>query len=85
MVGAADPGGHSTKAVPPTDATLGSASGGLILVPSQQLGVAHRSDLLLSSGAGLILHHPRQWDGAWGEGWLHTHGRVRWGWATGPG
>lgn len=69
-------GGHSTRAVPPTDATLGSAGGGLILVPSQKLGVAHRSDLLLSSGAGLILQRARQWDGARGEGWLHTHGRA---------
>lgn len=32
MVGAADPGrGHSPTAVPPADATLGSAGGGLIL------------------------------------------------------
>lgn len=37
------------------------------------LGVACWTDLLLSSGAGLVLQHARQWDGARGEGWLHTH------------
>lgn len=37
------------------------------------LDVACWTDLLLSSGAGLVLQHARQWDGARGEGWLHTH------------
>lgn len=49
----------------------------LWFVPSKRgdlrLGVACRTDLLLSPGAGLILHGARQWDGAGGEGRPYTH------------
>lgn len=49
-------------------------------VPSRRgdprLGVACRTDLLLSSGAGLVLQHTGRWDGARGEGWLRTHATL---------
>lgn len=49
--------------------------------------MACRTDQLLSSGTGLVPQHSRQWDGAGGEGWLHTHAallRVR-AWCGGAG
>lgn len=39
-------------------------------------GVARRTDLLLSSGAGLVLQHAGRWDGAAGEGCLRTHAAL---------